>query len=352
MAEDEAKRLYQRALPTFLIESLQKELLKKEKYPRVIFAGHTGHAPQQIKMWLDQTFGTNFGRVAHENVGLVVQCQDKNQLSQILTLNGRMLQTGEQIQVRAMEPQLSLEDMRQICRETLQPRENAQEIKSSGPLPHRQAPRPSAVAGLVGEEEMGTHDESDEPHEVAALEGSGPSHNALAKGGYALPHHPSSSSSSIPSSQTTKPSVPTPSSQTMQNSSATPVNSHQLTILVQGDHVQPSQGKGGNGGYGNKGGNSWKGGGNKWKGGSSYKGGGGKGHNSWDDTPRPSYGKGDASTPHVNTNGGKGSSKGGGKGGKGKNPKYQGGRGGGKSQSHQGEGKGGRSEDSNANQSQ
>ena len=129
MAEDEAKRLYQRALPTFLIESLQKELLKKEKYPRVIFVGHTGHAPQQIKMWLDQTFGTNFGRVAHENVWLVVQCQDKNQLSQILTLNGRMLQTGEQIQVRAMEPQMSLEDMRQIFRATFQPRENAQEIK-------------------------------------------------------------------------------------------------------------------------------------------------------------------------------------------------------------------------------
>jgi len=152
IAEDEAKRLYQRALPTFLIESLQKELLKKEKYPKVIFVGHAGHTPQQIKMWLDQTFGTNFGRVAPENVGLVVQCQDKSQMAQILTLDGRFLQTGEKIHVRAMDPQLSLEDMRQICRETLQPRENAQEIKSSGPLPQRQAPRPSAVAALAGEE--------------------------------------------------------------------------------------------------------------------------------------------------------------------------------------------------------
>jgi len=149
VGNNEAKRLFQSALPTFLIESLQKELLKKEKNPRAIFVGQNGFAPYQVKTWLDQTLATTFVRVGQDQNGFLVHCQDQSQLGLLLQLDGRTTMTGERILVRPVDPQLTLDEMRQICRETLQPRENAQEIKSQGaPASQRQAQRPSQVPVL------------------------------------------------------------------------------------------------------------------------------------------------------------------------------------------------------------
>ena len=169
IGEDEAKRLYQKALPLFLIEFLQKDLLKKEKHPRAFFAGHTEFTATQVKQWLEHNLATNFGRVTLDNGGFWIQCQDQAQLTQLLALNGRALANGKAISVKATDIQLSLEEMRQICRESLQPHENAVEIKYCGTSPsQKQAPRQSQVAVLEGDEAMSMDDDGGQA-EIAAV---------------------------------------------------------------------------------------------------------------------------------------------------------------------------------------
>ena len=152
--------------------------------------------------------------------------------------------------------------MRQICKETLQPRENAQEIKSFGGPPSRQVPRLSQVAALAEEDEVETTNEAEEAQPlVAAMDQQpknanrqrGPPKKGLGKGSQnvAAPP-PSSSSQNAPISQNSFP----PNSK----SSNVAPTAHQITIHVKCDSSKPS-------GVGsqppppqNMGGGSWNGG--------------------------------------------------------------------------------------------
>ena len=178
IGDEEARRLFQKALPVFLIEHLQKELLRREKNPRAVFVGQSGCAPYQIKKWLEETFGTTFVRVTQEKVGIVVCCQDQAQFGTLLTLHGQRLQTGEVMSVRPIDPQLSLEEMRAICREALQPRENAFEIKAHVPPPfQKQPPRPSRVAAVGNEEDSSTCDGQSDAEVAAVAQGGHQNHH-------------------------------------------------------------------------------------------------------------------------------------------------------------------------------
>ena len=132
VGDEEAKRLYQRALPTFLIENLQKKILRKEETPTVIFSGMHATA-DQVKAWLENVLQTQRLRVTAENGAFLVECKDVSQQLQILALNGRVLTNGAILGVKTQEAQLTFDEMRQIFRQTLQPRENAAEIKLSVP---------------------------------------------------------------------------------------------------------------------------------------------------------------------------------------------------------------------------
>ena len=131
ISEDEAKRLYGRALPRFLIENLHKELLKRVDTPLVYLKQMVGGSPDVSKAWLEGLLGTHLGRATQKNSGVMLQCQTAAQQSQILSLNGRFLSDGSTLQIEMHDPSLSLEEMRTICRRTLQPRESADELKSS-----------------------------------------------------------------------------------------------------------------------------------------------------------------------------------------------------------------------------
>ena len=63
MGDDEARNLYQCALPIFLAEAVQKQILRKERTPSAIFQGLTGVTPKQLKEWLDDSLGKNFPKV-------------------------------------------------------------------------------------------------------------------------------------------------------------------------------------------------------------------------------------------------------------------------------------------------
>ena len=109
----------------------------------------TGASTAQMKMWVDGLLGTNVQRVTEHDNGYQVHCRDQAQQVQVLSLHGRVLTTGQLLSATAQEAELTFEEMRQICRQTLQPRENAQEIKAaagSAPPPPRNAQRQSQVA--------------------------------------------------------------------------------------------------------------------------------------------------------------------------------------------------------------
>ena len=137
VGDEEARRLYQRALPEFLIESLQRKIMRKEESPTVMLRGLTGATGAEMKTWVDALLGTSVLRVTAEGTGYLVHCRDQPQQVQVLSLNGRVLTTGQLLSASDHEVQLSFEEMRQICRQTLQPRENAHEIKTAAgpPLP-------------------------------------------------------------------------------------------------------------------------------------------------------------------------------------------------------------------------
>ena len=67
-----------------------------------------------------------------ERLGMVVYSLGEAQHRQLLALNGRLLSNGETIQVKKLEPHLALSEMRQICHDTLQPKEHVQEMKAAG----------------------------------------------------------------------------------------------------------------------------------------------------------------------------------------------------------------------------
>ena len=176
MSDDEARNLYQCALPIFLAEAVQKQILRKERRPNAIFHGLSGVTPKQLRDWLDESLGTNFPSVTMENHQMVVHCHDDAQFRTLFTLNGRPLSNGETISISSMDAQLSLEEIRQTCKDVLQPRENVQEMKNVAPsvkrLSSHVAPRPSRVARM--EEEGSTADDDDEPSEVAQVAPQGP----------------------------------------------------------------------------------------------------------------------------------------------------------------------------------
>ena len=181
MGEDEAKNIYQSALPLFLAEAVQKELLRKERRPTALLQGLGPMPIKQTREWLDETLSTSFHHISNENGNFVVHCVDDTQFRKLMGLNGRALTNGQNISVTARDAQVSLEEIRKICHDLLEPRELVQEMKfSANPnkrFPENQAPRPMArVQEMGGEiEEDASANGAPEPHHVAEVAQATPS---------------------------------------------------------------------------------------------------------------------------------------------------------------------------------
>ena len=136
MSEDEAKRLFEKSLPKFLIEKIQAELLKREDQPTVFMKQWVGSSVEACKVWLEQILDTEFARVTQKGNGALIQCNSPSQTNQLLALDGRMISDGRTLQFEAVPPLVTFEEMRNICRRFLRPRESADEIKSVLSAPH------------------------------------------------------------------------------------------------------------------------------------------------------------------------------------------------------------------------
>ena len=119
MGEDEAKNIYQSALPLFLAEAVQKELLRKERRPTALLQGLGPIPIKQTREWLDETLSTTFHHISNENGNFVVHCADDTQFRKLMGLNGRALTNGQNISVTARDAQVSLEEIRKICHDLL-----------------------------------------------------------------------------------------------------------------------------------------------------------------------------------------------------------------------------------------
>ena len=201
-----------------------------------------------MKDWLESVLSVNFVKVVMEKLGMVIYSHDEAQNRQLLALNGRLLSNGETIQVKKLEPHLSLSEMRQICHDTLQPKEHVQEMKAAGGgnrIPPRYPPRPSQVAALYDEE----NEASDgEPQSVAVVGQSGPPQQGRGQTTPKTPAHASmpvaSGSSRPPQQNPGKGSRREPKRQNVQNAqdasqkspveikNATPVPTNSVDINV------------------------------------------------------------------------------------------------------------------------
>ena len=128
VSEEETKRLYERALPRFLIESLHKELLRREDQLLVLVHPTVQQSAELTKTWLERYLHVDFRKASRKGLGTILHCRSAAQQSQVLALNGRTTSDGQVIKVETQDPVLSLEEMRAICRRTLQPRERADEV--------------------------------------------------------------------------------------------------------------------------------------------------------------------------------------------------------------------------------
>jgi hypothetical protein len=301
MSDDEARNLYQCALPGFLAEAVQKQLLRKERKPCAIFHGMAGYTPKQLRGWLEESLATDFPKVVMENENMVVYCHDETQFRQLLSLNNRRLSNGQTISIIGVDAQLTLDEIRQICKDILQPRENVYEMKNAKGGVNKWQPRSSRVATV---EDEGSNAD-DEEHQVAmvatqgaaksqpappsstaatkgtssqaqrSLKAGGRGKKRLGKGSTAGP--PTSSSSSSNSHSVSNANVQSPP-QTMM---------HELQISVRNEPPAQQSGKGSF--KGGKSGNSWaprndwsnawQGNGSNWQNTTSGKGGRGKGNN-------------------------------------------------------------------------
>ena len=160
MSDDEARNLYQCALPGFLAEAVQKQLLGKERRPCAIFHGMFGYTPKQLRGWLEESLGAEFPKVVMENQNMVVHCNDEAQFRQLLSLNNRRLSNGQTISIIGVDAQLSLDEVRQICKDNLQPRENVYEMKHANGTTKKWQPRSSRVATV---EDEGSNADDEEP---------------------------------------------------------------------------------------------------------------------------------------------------------------------------------------------
>ena len=124
---------------------------------------------------MDETLSTSFHHISNENGNFVVHCVDDTQFRKLMGLNGRALTNGQNISVTARDAQVSLEEIRKICHDLLEPRELVQEMKfSANPnkrFPQNQAPRPIARVQEMGggNDEDASTDGAPEPHLVAEV---------------------------------------------------------------------------------------------------------------------------------------------------------------------------------------
>ena len=124
-----------------------------------------GVSADQIKAWLEGVLQTKKLHVTAENGAFTVECRNVAQQTQVLALNGRVLTSGDILSAKSQEAQLTFDVMRQICRQTLQPRENAHEIKASvsSSTQSKQSQRPAQVAVLEDDSESTGYQETAEP---------------------------------------------------------------------------------------------------------------------------------------------------------------------------------------------
>jgi hypothetical protein len=174
MGEDEAKNIYQSALPLFLAEAVQKELLRKERRPTALLQGLGPIPIKQAREWLDETLSTSFHHISNENGNFVVHCVDDTQFRKLMGLNGRALSNGQVISITARDAQVNLEEIRKICHDVLETRELVQEMKMSA-TPNKRFPQnqPPPVPWHGYKKWDGGSDEdadgAQEPHAIAEV---------------------------------------------------------------------------------------------------------------------------------------------------------------------------------------
>jgi hypothetical protein len=170
MGEDEAKNIYQSALPLFLAEAVQKELLRKERRPTALLQGLGPFPIKQARECLDEILSTSFHHISNENGNFVVHCVDDTQFRKLMGLNGRALSNGQVISITARDAQVNLEEIRKICHDVLEPRELVQEMKmSANPnkrFPQNQPPRPMARVQEMG---GGSDEDANGDQEIHAI---------------------------------------------------------------------------------------------------------------------------------------------------------------------------------------
>lgn len=172
LSQKEASFAYCRKLPNFLLEKIEKERLRHGCNEILLVKGLSQLTIPEVRSFIQNTIG-HFPTVCKKiGDGFLVGVHSKEQCQFLMQRNGQALSSGCTFSAEKSEYFLNVDEISEIVRQTLEPRESAEEIKRNF------APQKFKPKARVQEVDM---EEEDEDHvlgggvEVSAIgSGKGP----------------------------------------------------------------------------------------------------------------------------------------------------------------------------------
>jgi uncharacterized membrane protein YgcG len=129
LSEREAAFLYAKKLPSFLLEKVEKERLRHTGQDFLFLRGLPGMTPPDVRHFVNGILGQAPTIVKALDDGFLVGVRTKEDAEKLLARDRQSLSTGCTFSVERTEFLLTVEEIAALVKQTLEPRESAEEIK-------------------------------------------------------------------------------------------------------------------------------------------------------------------------------------------------------------------------------
>jgi hypothetical protein len=131
LSEREAAFLYAKKLPNFLLEKVEKERLRHSHQEFLFLRGLPGLTPHEVRQFVANILGQTPSIVKKLDDGFLVGISSKEHAEVLLARDRLPLTSGCTLSVERSDFFLSVEEISVLVRQTLEPRESAEEIKKN-----------------------------------------------------------------------------------------------------------------------------------------------------------------------------------------------------------------------------